>query len=96
MTAHDFATSASRSASRPAVATRLANTVANFYRVWKNRHAFDHLDEMTDAQLADIGLTRGDLRIAANAPFGSDPTAMLRSLSDRRAGTVRIAARKAA
>lgn len=96
MSAFDFVTSASRTASRPAVATRVANTVANFYRTWKNRSAFNQLDEMTNAELADIGLTRTDLRIAANVPFGSDPTLKLRSLSDRRARTAEDDARNTA
>ena len=96
MSAYDFATSASRIASRPAVATRVANIVASFYRTWKNRRAFDHLDEMSETQLADIGLTRTDLRVAAGVPFGSDPTVKLRSLSDRRAGTVEVRARTTA
>ncbi|RVB16354.1 DUF1127 domain-containing protein, partial [Mesorhizobium sp. M7A.F.Ca.CA.004.05.1.1] len=57
MTTFDFATETSRITSRPAVATRVANTVSNIYRAWKNRRAFYRLGEMSDAELADIGLT---------------------------------------
>ncbi len=43
--------------------------------------------DLSDAELADIGLTRGDLRVATDVPFGGDPTVKLRSLAtDRAAG----------
>ncbi|MHA6643907.1 DUF1127 domain-containing protein [Mesorhizobium sp. A623] len=41
------------------------------------------MSEMTDTELADIGLTRSDLHAAIDAPFGSDPTARLRCLTAR-------------
>ena len=60
MATFNFATETSRITSRPAVAIRVANAVSNVYRAWKNRRAFYRLGEMSDAELADIGLTRAD------------------------------------
>lgn len=85
MSTCEFASETSRITTRPAVATRVATSIAAFFRVWKNRRAFYCLGEMSDAELADIGLTRGDLRIAIDVPFGSDPTVKLRSLASQRA-----------
>jgi uncharacterized protein YjiS (DUF1127 family) len=96
MTTFDFATETSRITSRPAVAMRVANTVSNIYRAWKNRRAFYRLGEMSDAELADIGLTRGDLHVAIDVPFGSDPTVRLRSIAVERAETIEDLARKVA
>ncbi|MET2828376.1 DUF1127 domain-containing protein [Mesorhizobium shangrilense] len=96
MTTLDFATETSRITSRPAVAMRVANTVFNFYRAWKNRRAFYRLGEMSDSELADIGLTRADLHVAIDVPFGSDPTVRLRSIAVERAETIEDLARKVA
>ncbi|UVK38608.1 DUF1127 domain-containing protein [Mesorhizobium sp. AR10] len=96
MTTFDFATETSRITSRPAVATRVANAVSNVYRAWKNRRAFYRLGEMSDAELADIGLTRADLHVAVAVPFGRDPTVKLRSIATDRAETIEDLARKVA
>lgn len=96
MTTYDFATETSRVASRPAIATRAVNLIANFYRAWKNRRAFYRLGEMSDAELADIGLTRGDLHVAIDVPFGGDPTVKLRSLAGERLDTIGDFARRVA
>ena len=69
---------------RPALAARVVNAVSNFLRAWKNRRAFYRLGEMSDAELADIGLTRSDLSVAIDLPFGSDPTAHLGTMADAR------------
>ena len=96
MTTIDFATETSRITSRPAVAMRVANTVFNIYRAWKNRRAFYRLGEMSDAELADIGLTRADLHVAIDVPFGRDPTAILREIASDRVETIEDIARKVA
>ena len=96
MTTYDFATESSRITSRPAVATRVANAIANVYRAWKNRRAFYRLGEMSDAELADIGLTRTDLHVAIGVPFGRDPTAILREIASDRVETTEDIARKVA
>jgi uncharacterized protein YjiS (DUF1127 family) len=87
MTAYDFAAEASRISTRPAVATRVAGALVNFYTAWKNRRAFYQLGEMTDFELADIGLTRADLHVAIDAPFGTDPTVRLRAIATDRVET---------
>jgi uncharacterized protein YjiS (DUF1127 family) len=96
MTTIDFATETSRITTRPAVAMRVANTVSNFYRAWKNRRAFYRLGEMSDAELADIGLTRADLHVAIDVPFGRDPTVILRQIASDRVETIEDLARQVA
>jgi uncharacterized protein YjiS (DUF1127 family) len=96
MTAIEFATETSRITTRPAVATRALNAVAATYRAWKNRRAFYRLGEMSDTELADIGLTRADLHVAIDVPFGRDPTAKLRAIAGERADTIEDLARRVA
>jgi len=50
----------------------------------KNRHDAAILAEMDDRMLADIGLTRSDLRDAISEPLWSDPTAILASRAQER------------
>ncbi len=88
MTTFDFATETPRITSRPAVATRVANSIFNFYRAWQNRRAFYRLGELSDAELADIGLTRADLHVAIDGRFGRDPTVILREIASDRAETL--------
>lgn len=45
----------------------------------KHRHDASLLASLDDRMLADIGLTRGDLRDAFSQPLWSDPTAVLTS-----------------
>lgn len=96
MTTIEFASETPRITSRPAVATRVVNAAVNFYRAWKNRRAFYRLGEMSDAELADIGLTRADLHVAIDVPFGRDPTAILREIASDRVETIEDFARKVA
>ena len=69
---------------RPALAARASKVVARLWRAFRNRRAFQRLGEMSDAELADIGLTRADLRIAADPRFGDDPTARLGAVAQER------------
>ncbi len=94
MTAYHFAAETSRISTRPAVATRVAGALLDAYRAWKNRRAFYRLGEMSDAELADIGLTRADLHVAIDGPFGLDPTVRLREIASDRVETVEDLARK--
>jgi uncharacterized protein YjiS (DUF1127 family) len=71
-------------ATRPAIWVRVINTVPNFMRALKNRRDFYRLGEMSDAELSDIGLTRGDLNVVVDLPFGTDPTAHLGSMAEVR------------
>ena len=83
MSSYDYAASSGRVAC-PAAAMRVARAVAGLYRAWQNRRAFYRLGELSDVELADIGLTRSDLHVAVDAPFGSDPTVRLRAITEKR------------
>jgi hypothetical protein len=48
---------------------------------------------MTDAQLADIGLVRGDLHVAYHAPGGVDPTSVLGTMAQARRRQIEEGAR---
>ncbi|CDX13952.1 conserved hypothetical protein [Mesorhizobium sp. ORS 3324] len=96
MTTIEFASETPRITTRPAVATRVLNAVADMVRAWQNRRAFYRLGEMSDAELADIGLTRADLHVAVAVPFGRDPTIKLRAIAEERADSVEDLARKVA
>lgn len=84
MATFDHAPQTMQLAARPAFAARVMNTVASTFRAWKNRREVYRLGEMTDAELADIGLTRADLHVVVELPFGADPTARLGSLARAR------------
>ena len=61
---------------------RLSAVLTWPFRVWEHRRVLAQLGEMDDRSLADIGLTRQDLRDVTALPRGADPT---RSLSRRAA-----------
>jgi len=84
MTALPFATAPLHAAPRHAVLARAVNAVAVSWRAWKNRRAFYHLGQMSDAELSDIGLTRADLHVAVTGMRGEDPTARLRAIVQAR------------
>ena len=96
MTAHEFATGSSRISTRPAVAARVLAMAVTILRSWKNRRTFYRLGELSDCELADIGLTRADLHVAVDGPFGSDPTVRLRCIAEHRAASVENLARRVA
>jgi len=63
----------------------LVTLVARVWRVHRNRRKVEQLANLTDAQLKDIGLTRGDVRRALALPLFADPSALLNEWSaDRR------------
>lgn len=82
MSSHVFAIT--RAAGLAGLMTRLGDAVATYWHGWRNRAAFRQLEEFSDAELADIGLTRLDLYLASS--FGGDPTKHLRVLAEERAG----------
>lgn len=96
MTTLDHCTETTHSAARPVNAMRIVNYTADLLRAWKNRRAFYRLGEMTDTELADVGLTRADLHVAVDLPFASDPTARLRSIRQARSEHVEAIARRVA
>lgn len=72
-------------ATRPALSTRVVNIVWKALRALSNRRAIYQLGEMTDTELADIGLRRADLHLACHSPFGVDPTERLGIIAEARA-----------
>jgi uncharacterized protein YjiS (DUF1127 family) len=91
MTAIDQISSTLRFAGRANVVVRLAQVLSNAYAAFKNRREFYRLGELSDAELADIGLTRADLHVAVDQPFGHDPTASLNMIVRRRIDDERAA-----
>ena len=66
---------------RPALARQVLRGLAALWRTLRNREEMRKLSDLSDWELADIGLTRDDLMAAYEMPFTTDPTRML----DRRA-----------
>jgi uncharacterized protein YjiS (DUF1127 family) len=63
---------------RPAgFAVKLARGLVALVHIFKRRHELQMLASFDDRMLADIGLTRGDLRDAVAEPLWRDPTAIL-------------------
>nr|WMC98131.1 DUF1127 domain-containing protein [Aminobacter aminovorans] len=96
MTTLDHSTETTHSATRPVNAMRIVNYSADLFRAWKNRRAFYRLGELSDTELADVGLTRGDLCVAVDLPFASDPTVRLRSIRQARSENIEVMARRVA
>ena len=79
-------------AQTPSQLVRMVNAVAGivvartreFFQLIKNRRDAAVLAGLDDRMLADIGLTRGDLRDAYSEPVWRDPTAVLVSRSHER------------
>ncbi len=94
MTTLTRASETMHAAPRPAFSTRVVNAVSGFVRALKNRRAVYHLGEMSDTELADIGLTRADLNVAVDLPLGIDPTAHLGSVADARLRRIEDMARR--
>lgn len=70
---------------RRAFVARIAGVVANTLRIWRNRSAMRRLTELSDWELADIGLERDDLFVAYEGPLGGDPTQTLQRIARDRA-----------
>ena len=69
-----------------AVATvaRVASGAGALMRAIVNRRQVNRLGDLSDHQLADIGLKRSDLVVAMRTPFGIDPTVRLSELANER------------
>ena len=88
----------------PSQFTRMVNAVAgivtgrvrNVFHMLKNRRDAALLTSLDDRMLADIGLTRGDVRDAYSEPVWRDPTAILVSRAhERRINRRRVSIRLA-
>ena len=61
-------------------------------RAWRNRLSARRLLEMNARELADIGLTPADVRLAFGLPLGEDPTEKLSAwVAERRSARPREA-----
>lgn len=80
---------ASQTASAPADAlSALARMLRRGFRLWSARRKLTRLTELDDHLLADIGLTREDVRLALDLPFSHEPVQELqkRALRNRARG----------
>jgi len=75
------------------LANRVVRAGASLLRAWNHRRQFRHLREMSDWELADIGLQRDDLRDAWKSRVDTDPLRYLSAVARTR-GTVEDAARR--
>lgn len=94
MTALDHSTHAISAAPRTvATVARLMEALRMFIRTRKNRASVNYLAQMTDYQLADIGLMRADLEVVMHGPAKLDPTSRLSHYARERY-TIECAARR--
>jgi uncharacterized protein YjiS (DUF1127 family) len=80
---------AARSQSAPAaILPTVLEAAKSAWRAWSNRRRLADLSEFDDHLLADLGLTRNDVRQALDLPFAHDPTLELqrRALQNRGRG----------
>jgi uncharacterized protein YjiS (DUF1127 family) len=74
-------------ASRPLalnLVSSMTAKLASLFRAVRNRREMYHLGQMSDVELADIGLRRGDLFEVAEAPLIIDPTGRLSAIAASR------------
>ena len=90
----EHGTRLTRTAALEGFAVRAVNSIANFFRAWRNRREFYRLGDMSDSELADIGLTRTDLHVVSGGPFGLDPTTRLSRIARARTENMEDIARK--
>lgn len=88
--------SVARASAPGALPVRAARAVGQAWKAWRNRRAFYRLGEMSDAELADIGLTRTDLSVAVGLPLHVDPTAHLGAIASSRLCSIEDGARLSA
>ena len=91
MNARNFA-AARASASSSAVGPGFLNVLASVLRQMKalvralfNRRVIGNLEQLSDHELSDIGLTREDLHFGRSVPFNADPTTELARRARRNA-----------
>ncbi len=83
-TSYQGALRAPQSSSFVLVLATLTAAIRKVGQALKNRHDAAMLAQMDDRMLADIGLTRSDLRDAISEPIWNDPTAILASRAQER------------
>ena len=75
------------------LATRAARIGGNLLSAWNNRKQFRRLRDMSDWELADIGLSRDDLHDAWKRRIDTDPLRYLSAVARSR-GSIEDAARR--
>jgi uncharacterized protein YjiS (DUF1127 family) len=73
---------------------RALRAAGEAWKAWRNRREFYRLGEMSDAELADIGLRRSDLSVAVGLPFNADPTTHLGAIASARLRAIEDGARE--
>lgn len=68
----------------PTIFTRLLAATAALFRVIGNRRKASNLYDLSDQQLEDIGLSRGDVRYALRMSYPFDPAPILAELAAER------------
>ena len=66
------------------LAAALVAKTSALLRAVRNRREMYHLGEMSDVELADIGLRRGDLFAVSDLPLAADPTGRLSTIAASR------------
>jgi uncharacterized protein YjiS (DUF1127 family) len=84
MSTHTLPLTMSAADRAPGFVKLVALRAAGIVRAWRHRKDLSMLASLDDRMLADIGLTRGDLRDAAAALPWRDPTAVLVSRAGER------------
>lgn len=75
---HTNISTSSRTHARPSwFGGGLVSAIRSLHTCLRNRSEVSAMSEMTDYQLADIGLTRDDVRSALTAPMACDPAESL-------------------
>ena len=80
---------ATQSSSAPAgILAVFVQAARSSYRAWSGRHKLTSLLDLDDHMLADVGVTREDVRWALELPFSHDPALALqqRALRNRAQG----------
>ncbi len=88
-----LSSSKTRATTPAALLMRTIGRVAQVVKAWRNRREFYRLGEMTEAELADIGLTRADLSVVVGLPLSVDPTAQLGAIANARIRSIEDGAR---
>ncbi|MFD1695356.1 DUF1127 domain-containing protein [Roseibium aestuarii] len=74
--------------------TLLVSGARRQLRVFKNRRQAARLYDLSDAQLEDIGLTRGDVRRALGRSLLADPAPLLSARAEERLSVSSLPARR--
>lgn len=85
MTAAHHSATPITAAARPGFAARVARAAAGLLAIWNSRRAMRQLSDLSDWELADLGLVREDIARAYEVPLLDDPTLRLQQIVRKRA-----------